>query len=149
MEIKASERKPSHLKVILIVVGLISLLGLGVDSGCAYLERHRAQRAAESAAQAGALAMARGQDFAFAAQAQAARYGYAHDGVNDSVLVNNPPGVGCSAKSDSYTGNIELVQVVIHSDFHLYFAQVVGIREARTCVEAVVQAAPLAYSFSE
>jgi uncharacterized membrane protein len=149
MKTKALGKKPSPLKLTLIMMGLISLLGLGIDSGCTYLERHSAQRAADAAAQAGALAIARGQDFTFAAQAQAARYGYANDGVNDSVLVNNPPGIGCNGKSDSYAGDIDFVQVVIHSDFHLYFAQMVGIQEAHTCVEAVKHIAPSAFSMLE
>jgi uncharacterized membrane protein len=147
MKTNGSVKKLTSLKMTLVVVGLFSLLGLVIDSGDAYLERQYAQRAAEAAAQAGAKAMARGGDFILAAQARAARDGYAHDGSINRVLVNNPPGLGCSGKSNSHAGEKEFVQVVIHSDFHLYFAQIVGIREAHTCVEAVERATPPALSF--
>jgi uncharacterized membrane protein len=149
MKTNVSERKLSPLKLTLIVAGLISLFGLGIDSGRANLERWHAQRAADSAAQAGALAIARGQDFALAAQAQAAEDGYDNNDTINSVLVNYPPQLGCSRKSDSYAGDKEFVQVVIHSDSHLYFAQVVGVQEAHTCVEAVRHIVPSTLSMLE
>jgi len=149
MNIKVSRLKQSGALIVLIVAGLVSLLGLAIDSGCAYFERRNARQAADLAAQAGALAMAQRQDFALAAYTQAARDGYNNDGTSNMVLVNNPPGMSCDGTTGSFAGKSDYVQVIIQTDFHVYFAQIVGIHEAHTCVEALEEVTPPAYSFQD
>jgi uncharacterized membrane protein len=146
MKTKASEIKSSHILIILIVAGLISLAGLVIDAGKVYLDRREAQDAADSAAQAAALALAQGQDVTSAAQLRAASNGYDNDGTKHQVMVNNPPSMGCNGKYGSQAGNAKYIQVIIQSNVNTYFAQVVGIREAHNCVEAIYETKPITYS---
>lgn len=149
MKLKTSERKQSSVLNVLILFGFASLISLAIDGGRAYLIRHNAQQAAAAAARAGALAMARGQDFTLAANSAAARDGYDNDGADDTVIVNHPPGEGCAGSTDPSTGNSDYVQVIIQSDFRTYIVRVVGILEVHTCVEAIEEVSPSAHSFSE
>lgn len=149
MKSKDFGKKRSHITTAFIIVGLVSLLGLGFDSGHAYFERRNAQQAAELAARAGAQALAQGQDFTHAARYTAAGAGYDNDGTRNTVTVNHPPGMSCTGTTSPHAGNNEYVQVVVQLDFQVYFAQVVGIREAHTCVEAVEQVTSSAYSSLE
>lgn len=149
MKTKASRKKQSSALIVLTVIGLISLLGLAIDSSCAYFEKRSARQAADAAARAGALALARGQDIALAAYTQAARDGYNNDGTSNQVLVNYPPDMSCDGTTGSLSGKIGYVQVIIQTDFHVYFSQIVGIQEAHTCVEAIEDVTSPAYSFRD
>ena len=149
MKTKVPGRKQSYILITITIVGLISLAGLIVDSGKVYINRRIAQNAAASAAQAAALALARGQDVTTAAQLNAANAGFDNDGTQDRVIVNNPPAIGCNGKNSTQVGDTEYVQVIIQSNLSIYFAQVVGIRETYICVEDIEHAMPLAYSLSD
>lgn len=149
MNTKALGRKRSPILVTMVVIGLISLVGLVIDGSNAYFDRRNAQNAADSAAQAAALALARGQDITTTAQLHAANAGYDNDGTRDRVRVNNPPDMGCKGKNSPQAGDAEYVQVIIQSNVNTFFAQVVGIRETCNCVEAIEHATPSAYSLSD
>lgn len=128
--------------IVLIAVALLALIGvtaLAVDGGLHYVDRQKAQNAADSAALAAALARLRRENFIAAALLNAQKNGYENDGVRSEVLVAAPP------ISGPYQGNEEYVQVIIVSHHRLYFGPVIGIRELTNRVQAVSRSIPPEY----
>lgn len=117
----------------MIALGLVVLLGivaLAIDGGSAFVDRRRAQSAADAAALAGALARINGEAWEKITYQVAAQNGFNNDGVTNVVQVYSPP-----ADGQNY-GNIEYIQVQITAYTKTYFAQVVGISRITNFVEA-------------
>ena len=152
--------------VALGIVGLVGITALAIDGGNAFSERRRAQNAADTASMAAAREMVDdmfmetdgtiilaedgdGHDFNWAAFTLANTNGYNDDGTTNTVTVNNPPGLNCKGDTngpylDSLGHDIsdQYIQVMIDININTFFAQVVGIDQTHSCVEAVAYAEP-------
>jgi Flp pilus assembly protein TadG len=132
---KKSEKGQALILIVLAVVGLIGLTALAVDGGNAYSNRQDTQNGADSAALAGALAYARGNNISLAATNSAITNGYDNDGTSNIVNVssaNSPTGT-CPADGMDIT-----VEITSHVD--TYFGPVVGIDEVTNKVTATARA---------
>jgi len=132
MNIPKKERGQVLIVIVLGIVVLAGMAGLVVDGGNAFLDRRKAQNAADSAALAGALTRIRGsQNLSSAALTAAAENGYNNNGTTNIVEVHNPPISGPNQ------GNAEYIQVVIVSHVKTYLARVLGFSQLTNRVEAV------------
>jgi len=115
------ERGQALIIVAIALIGLVGLAGLVIDGGNIFLDRRKAQNAADSAALASALARIRGgQNFNTVALQAAATNGYDNNGVTNTVTVNVPP------VSGSHIGNIEYIQVIIVSHVKTNLLALIG-----------------------
>jgi len=131
---KRSEHGQALILIALAIVGLVGMTGLVVDGGNAFLDRRRAQNAADTAALAGAVTRIRGgSSWVEKTMQVAAQNGYDNNGTTNSVEVQSPP------VSGPYAGDIEYIQVIITSRVKTYLASVVGWREITNTVSAVAR----------
>ena len=131
---RMTEKGQALIVIVLALVGLLGIAGLVIDGGNAFLDKRKAQNAADSAALATALARIRGgQNPRTVALEAAATNGYSNDGVANMVTVNIPPASG------PYKDNIEYVQIIIVSHVKTNFLAVVGRTEIVNEVEAVAR----------
>ena len=115
----------------------MGIVGLAVDGGNIYLDRIRAQNAADSVALNAALQRINNQgNWVASGYQRAADAGYSNDGARSSVAINSPPSNG------KYKGNIEYIQVIITSHVPTYLAGAVGVRQLTNQVEAVSRSKP-------
>src|SRR5215510_12298183 len=132
--LKQNKPKGQALVIIaLALVGLAGIVGLVVDGGNAFLDRRKAQNAADAAALAAALARIRGQDMVSAAFASATQNGYNNDGTTNLVEFYSPP------KDGPHSNSVEYLQVIITSHVKTYFARVVGRDQITNVVQAVAR----------
>lgn len=132
-----SERGQTLIIIAIALIGLVGLAGLVIDGGNVFLDRRKAQNAADSAALAAALARIRGeQNYMTVAINSAAQNGYNNDGVSNTVLVQVPPANG------PHAGDIEYIQVVIVSHVRTYISTVIGRSEIINKVDAVSRSKP-------
>jgi len=141
------ERGQALIVIVGAIIGLVALVALAIDAGNAFSDRRHAQNAADTAALAGALAKVQNQAITIdeirgIARNLAASNDYNNDGVMNTVTVNNPPAAGCNGTNGPYAGNIEYIQVIIHSTVNTFFAPIVGINQLNNCVEAIARAKP-------
>jgi len=134
---RSSERGQALIVIAIALVVLLGLTGLVIDGGNVFLDRRKAQNAADSAALAAALARIRGgQGMTNTALASAAQNGYTNDGTSNTVTVHVPPISGPN-KDD-----IEYIQVVIVSHVRTHIASVFGWKEFVNEVQAVARSKP-------
>jgi len=118
-----STKHESGQVLVLVVVGMVALIGitaLAVDGGNVFLDRRKAQNAADSAALASALARVRGENFVQKAHEIAALNGYNNDSASNTVQVFSPPIEG------NHVGDIEYIQIIITSRVDTFFGGVIG-----------------------
>ncbi|MFL7868418.1 MAG: pilus assembly protein TadG-related protein [Anaerolineales bacterium] len=109
--------------LVLVVFGIVALVGitaLVIDGGNAFLDRRKAQNAADSAALASALARVRGGNFVQRAYEVAALNGYNNDGSRSNVQVYSPPIDG------EHVGDIEYIEIIITSRVDTFFGGIIG-----------------------
>jgi Flp pilus assembly protein TadG len=89
MIIKAGERGQALILITLVAIGLFAFAALAIDGSMAYSNKRHAQNAADTAALAGALAYARGNNIQAAVLARAQSNGYVSetDGAPTVVTV--------------------------------------------------------------
>src|ERR1044071_1021885 len=87
MIIKATEKGQALILIVLAAIGLFAFAALAIDGSRAYSNKRHAQNAADTAALAGALAFARGNDIEAAAIARAQTNGYQTNGTSTQVTV--------------------------------------------------------------
>jgi len=137
MLMQKNERGQALVVIALALIVLFGILGLVIDGGNAFLDRRKAQNAADSAALAASVTRIRGEhDWVAAALTAAANNGYNSDGIKNVVTVYSPP------TSGPFAGNIEYIQVVITSHVNTYFAKVIGTSQITNIVEAVARSKP-------
>jgi hypothetical protein len=105
---------------VLIALGaplVIGGAGLGVETGLWYVNKRRAQTAADAAAVAAALQIMRGQPRAMAASAlaDAERNGFSA-ALSDAITINHPP------TSGPQTGDRRSVEVIVSREVRTMFA---------------------------
>lgn len=107
--LRSEEKGGTTVLVALSAPVIVGALGAGVDTGAWYMEKHRVQRIADSAALGGARALAGGQDESTAqaiANRDAARNGFSA-GASQTIVVNSPP------TSGTYAGKTGAVEVIV------------------------------------
>src|SRR5689334_8472384 len=112
------ERGQALILIALAIVGLVGIAGLVIDGGRGFMDRRRAQNAADSAALASAYARIKGEDMVGAALSSAAENGYNNDGTTNVVVLYTPP------KDGPHAGQIEYIQIIITSNLDTYFSRV-------------------------
>jgi Flp pilus assembly protein TadG len=107
--------------VALMLPLLLTVMGLVVDVGNAYMRQRRAQNAADAAAAAAGMVLhdagvsiASSTAFSYAAQ-----YGYDNNGTTNIVTVSSPP------TSGAYAGNTRYIQVEVQDNVAPIFASIV------------------------
>ena len=131
------ERGQALVVIAIALIVLVGILGLVIDGGNAFLDRRKAQNAADSAALAAAVTRIRGEsDWVAAALTVAASNGYNSDGVKNVVTVYSPPTDG------PFAGNVEYIEVIITSHVDTYFAKVIGKSEVTNIVKATARSKP-------
>lgn len=136
-----NERGQALILITLAAVGLFGIAGLAIDGSAKFSDRRHAQNAADTAALAGALAMARGETSLAAetlAMDRAGDNGYDDNHVSNDVYFYNPPISGVYSNcSDIHFDCNNYVQVIIDSHVNTYFARVIGVSQTHNHVEAV------------
>lgn len=105
----SEEKGGTTVLVALSVPVIVGALGVGVDTGAWYMEKHRVQQIADSAALGGARALAGGQDESTAqavSNRDAARNRFSA-GASQTIVVNSPP------TSGTYAGKTGAVEVIV------------------------------------
>jgi hypothetical protein len=117
MKGKKRERGQILILVALSIITLIGFTALAIDGGQIYLDRRRAQNAADQAAFAAAFEKIQGGDWYVAGLARAEDNGFNNDGVTNTVTINNPP------ISGAYSGDDKFIQVMINTTPDTAFLQ--------------------------
>jgi hypothetical protein len=151
------EKGQALILIALAAFGLFGVVGLAIDGSAKFSDRRHAQNAADTAALAGALELARKETpnpsltWDLIARNAAGTNGYAGDGVRSEVWVykcsEDPTNVssprhGSPGDCGPYNGFQNYVQVVIRSYVNTYFARVIGINQVTNTVQAVSQWVP-------
>lgn len=134
------QRGQALILIALAAFGLFAITGLAIDGSAKFSDRRHAQNAADTAAMAGALALARGDSsWEYAAEQRAFQNGYNDDHVRNDVWIYNPPvsGVYSNCSDWIHFDCHDYVQVIIDSNVNTYFARVIGIYQTHNHVEAV------------
>ena len=154
------ERGQALILITLAAVGLFGIAGLAIDGSAKFSDRRHAQNAADTAALAAILEMARQEshgngvgvkcppqsgtptvacvDVIDAAKDRADGNGYDDNKQSNIVEVNIPPKSGIySDCTDVHFDCNDYVQVIITSHVDTWFARVVGIAQTHNRVEAV------------
>src|SRR5215510_3606611 len=133
-----SQRGQAIILIALAAIGIVAVVGLAIDGSAKFSDRRHAQNAADTAALAGAYALANGDpDWELEALNRALENGY-DDNPLDEVEVYNPPDTGIySDCTDLHFDCNDYVQVLINSDVDTTFSRVIGITQTHNHVEAV------------
>lgn len=132
-----SEKGQALIVVALAAIGLFGFSALAIDGSMVYSDKRHAQNSADTAAFAGALAHARGQNISTAALDRAASNGYNNDTTNNVVSVT---------LVDSALGDCPLnrsgkeITVTITSHVKATFARVIGRDQMTNRVSATTRA---------
>ncbi|MBT6151497.1 MAG: Tad domain-containing protein, partial [Chloroflexi bacterium] len=122
--------------IYIIAIGMVALLGftaLSIDGGRIYLDRRRAQNAADQAVMTSALAKVEGYDWLQRGLDRAAENEFNNDGVTNTVTIYSPPISGFYAADDNY------VQVFITTESETSLIQFFYSGETKVTVEAVAR----------
>lgn len=121
------ERGQAIVLVVLALTGVLAAAGVGVDAALLFVEHRRQQVAADAAAFAAAVEMAKHHDAPdratrarSAALGYAASNGYNNDGVTNTVTVNVPPAAG------AFAANADYAEVLIAADVRTVFLRLLG-----------------------
>jgi Flp pilus assembly protein TadG len=132
MIIKAREKGQALILIVLVAIGLFAFAALAIDGSRVFSDKRHAQNAADTAALAGALAHARGNDINTTAQDRATSNGYDNGTKSDvTITITDAPNGVCPANT---TGKD--ITVTIVSYVETTFARILG----RTQVENAVTA---------
>ena len=127
MNFRKTEKGQALILIVFSIIGLIAITALAVDGGNAFLEKRRAQNAADASALGGALARIKGYSWVQEIHQIAATSGF----DKNAVQVFSPPVTG------EYAGDVEYIQVIITNRVRTYFGSAIGIRQVTVTGEAV------------
>jgi hypothetical protein len=120
-----------------MATALMGFAGLATEGGAWYLIRREAQTAADTAAQAGAIAASFNRDSVAAARETSARNRFAHAVNATTVTVNRPPTAGPNA------GNPRAVETIVERQVPLQLAALFLGGPATIRTRAVATALPI------
>lgn len=146
-----TEKGQALILITLAAVGLFGVVGLAIDGSAKFSDRRHAQNAADTAAMAGALELARDETpnpetWNIIAKNVAEINGYDGDLVRSRVWVykcSDDPSDTTSLRFESpvdcgpYDGSDNYIQVAITSNVNTFFARVIGINQTHNTVSAV------------
>lgn len=121
------EKGSAALYFALVLTVLFGMASIAIDSSNAYLQRRVMQTAADSAALAGARALAKGEDVAVI------------DAAIDTLATAN----GSTDTEWEFTASGRGVNVSTHNDFDTYFARVLGVDEMSAGSDSTASYAPV------
>jgi Flp pilus assembly protein TadG len=133
----SSEKGQALIIIAFAAIGLFAFAALAIDGSMAFSDKRHAQNAADTAALAGALAHARGQDISTSAKNRALSNGYDDDTTTNVVTVSvedSPTGV-CPANTEG-----KEITVHITSYVNTTFARVIGREQVTNRVLASTRA---------
>ncbi len=131
MKFRKTEKGQALILIVFSIIGLIGIAALAVDGGNAYVEKRRAQNAADASALGGALARIKGYSWVQETYKIADNNGFDNNGDSNVVQVFSPPATGENA------GDVEYIQVIITNHVSTYFGSVIGIRQVTVTGEAI------------
>jgi hypothetical protein len=134
-----SERGQAIILIIFSILGLFGMAALVIDGGNAYLERRKAQTAADAAALTAAITRIEGGDWREAALASGKSNGYDNNGTTNTIELNTPPIDG------PYSDNPEYIQVIVTSYLDTYFGSVIGVPQIKVVAHSISQSKPAVY----
>lgn len=106
---------------VIALVILFAFAALAIDGSAVYLDRRRAQNAADSAALSAAYAMCSGEDPVSAAEQIAIANGFVHNGNDIIVEIHNPPTSGPYATVSNKTEYTEVtIKTVRGASFGIF-----------------------------
>ena len=134
-----SQRGQALILIALAGIALFGIAGLAIDGSAKFSDRRHAQNAADTAALAGALALARSEvNWELNALNRAMDNGYDDNHVSNEVEVYNPPISGTfSDCSDVHFDCNDYVQVIVTSHIDTWFMRVLGFEQTTNIVQAV------------
>lgn len=153
----SSQRGQALILIALAAIGFFGVVGLAIDGSAKFSDRRHAQNAADTAALAAALKLARNPSemigsvpaWKYQALQLALKNGYNNNLVTNKVYVHNPPTSGIYSNcSDIHFDCNDYVQVIIESHVNTYFARVVGVEQTHNHVEAVASTIGAQSSFN-
>ena len=137
----STERGQALIVLALAAIGIFGIVGLAIDGSAKFSDRRHAQNAADTAAMAGALELARGDtaNWTNTAKNVADENGYDGNLVSNQVWVYYCDAIPLSSPVDCgpYNNYHSYIQVVITSRVNTSFAKVVGIQQTQNIVQAV------------
>jgi hypothetical protein len=133
------ERGQALILIALAGIALFGITGLAIDGSAKFSDRRHAQNAADTAALAGALALARSEaNWELNALNRAMDNGYDDNHLSNEVEVYNPPISGTfSDCSDVHFDCNDYVQVIVTSHIDTWFMRVLGFQQTTNIVQAV------------
>jgi hypothetical protein len=137
-----TERGQVLILIVFGIIGLVGLTALTIDGGNAYLDRRRAQNAADTAAMAAGLARIRqpsGNGWKDAGYERATSNGYQQNANGSTVTIYACTEAGADCELPSGADPNEYVKVVITSVKGTWFGPVVGIKQVENRVEAIAK----------
>jgi hypothetical protein len=142
---KASEKGQALILITLAAVGLFAFAALAIDGSMAFSNKRHAQNAADTAALAGALAYARGNDIQTAALARAQANGYQNVTGDTSTVVTVAV---TAAPIEDCPGNAPGVDVTVNIDSYINttFSKVIGRQQIESGATAVSRACGFKYA---
>jgi hypothetical protein len=144
-----TQRGQALILIALAAIGFFGITGLAIDGSAKFSDRRHAQNAADTAALAGALTLARDPtamasisppvpEWEYDGLQRALENGYDDNHVSNEVEIHSPPISGVYSNcSDIHFTCTNYVQVIIDSHVDTFFARVVGINQTHNHVEAV------------
>lgn len=149
MKQKYAEKGQALVLIAFGAVALFALAALAIDGSRVYSDKRHAQNAADTAAFAGALSKAKGDNYATytaAAWARATSNGYDNNGTSNTVEVNlcSDPAIAASPCLGLPAGAIadHYIRVRIISTIPTTFARILGRQTVTSAAEAVVHVIP-------
>jgi len=133
MSRRLNEKGQALILVALAAIGLFAFAALAIDGSRAFSDKRHAQNAADTAALAGGLAHARGNNITAAALARALSNGYDDGTTNDVAvsIVDTPPGACPGTGKD--------ITVTIVSHIQTTFARVIGRTQVTNAVTSTAR----------
>ena len=122
--------------LVFVAMGLMTLLmvaGLGVDVGYLHYQKEQMQKAADSAALAGAAALAYASDYHAAGINDATANGFANGSNGITVAVHNPP----TTANDPFLNNPDAVEAIVTQARPTFFMKVLGVGSVTVSARAV------------
>lgn len=146
MKRKYTETGQALVLIAFAAVALFGFAALAIDGSRVYSDRRHAQNAADTAALAGALSKAKGDNYATytaAAWVRASSNGYDNNGTTNTVFVNDcsDTGIVCQGLPVGAVAE-DYIRVQIVSTIPTTFARVLGRQTVTSVVEAVVHTVP-------
>jgi hypothetical protein len=124
-----SEKGQALVLIVFAIIGLLSLLGLAIDSGKTFADRRQAQNAVDAAASAAALAYVKDLDIVAAGTNLILGNGYSN--ANSTYSINVANDTSCASGTSG-----KVITVTLTSTVPMSFAPILGVNHTNNTVSA-------------